>query len=50
MKKFILIFALLLGLTTTYAQDTSYITAYEVAAKAENIWTGWVPCNISVGV
>lgn len=48
MKKFILIFALLLGLTTTYAQNTSYMTAYELAVKVDNNWSDWVPCNITV--
>lgn len=48
MKKFILIFALLLGLTTTYAQNISYMTAYELAVKVDNNWSDWVPCNITV--
>lgn len=50
MKKFILIFALLLGLTTTYAQNVSYVTAYEVAVKIDNCWSEWQPCKVPIKI
>lgn len=50
MKKFILIFALLLGLTTTYAQNVSYVTAYEVAIKIDGYWSEWQPCKVPIKI
>ncbi len=50
MKKFILIFALLLGLTTTYAQNVSHMTAYELAIKMDGQWSNWTDCNILVKI
>lgn len=50
MKKFIFIFALLLGLTTTYAQNVSYVTAYEVAIKIDGYWSEWQPCKIPIKI
>ena len=50
MKKFILIFALLLGLTTTYAQNVSYVTAYEVAIKINGQWSEWQPCKVPIKI
>jgi hypothetical protein len=50
MKKFILIFALLLGLTTMRAQNVSYVTAYEVAIKIDGCWSEWQPCKVPIKV
>jgi hypothetical protein len=40
----------LLGLTTTYAQNVSYVTAYEVAIKIDGHWSEWQPCKVPIKI
>ena len=51
MKKILLIFALLLTVFTTQAQNNViYETTHELAIKINNQWSEWKPCNVTIKI
>ena len=51
MKKFFLIFVLLLTVFTTQAQNNViYETTHELAIKINNQWSEWKPCNVTIKI